>query len=240
MSAKHLALTDAIAGYIDHVAGREAAALTRLREETATHPHAMMQITPLQGQFMQLLLQAAGARRFLEIGVFTGYSSLAMALALPDDGHIVALDVSEEYAAIARRHWAEAGMAGRIELRLAPAAESLDALLADGEAGHFDAAFIDADKENYPLYWEKSLELVRPGGLIMVDNTLFSGLVTPEWNEAKLRQRWSEAGRDAARQQGMLQVVEAIRAFNEGLRTDDRVTLSMLPIGDGLTLAVKR
>lgn len=238
MSGKHLALTDSIEGYLDAVAGREAPVLARLREETASHPAAMMQITPLQGQFMQTLLQAIGARQVLEIGVFTGYSSLAMALALPADGRIVALDVSEEYTAMARRYWDEAGVADKVELRLAPALDSLDALLADGMAGRFDAAFIDADKENYLSYWEKSLELVREGGLIMVDNTLYSGLVTPEWDDTALAERWS--GRDDRFRAISHLNVRSIRAFNEAIGQDSRVSLSMLPIGDGLTLAVKR
>lgn len=238
MSAKHIAITEAIDDYVDAVSSREPEILARLREETATMPAAMMQITPLQGQFMQVLLQAIGARRVLEIGVFTGYSSLAMALALPPDGGIVALDVSEDYTAVARRYWQQAGVADRIDLRLAPAAESLDALMAEGMAGTFDAAFIDADKENYPLYWERSLELLRDGGLIMVDNTLFSGLVTPEWSDAALAERWSD--HPPERRDGLKQMVESIRAFNEIAGRDPRVSMAMLPVGDGLTVAYKR
>ena len=238
MSSKHIAITESIEAYIEAVSGREPPVLARLRQETATMPAAMMQITPLQGQFMQVLLQAIGARRIVEIGVFTGYSSLAMALALPPDGHLTALDISEEYTAVARRYWQEAGVADRIDLRLAPAAESLDALLSEAGPGHFDAAFIDADKEGYPLYWEKCLELLRDGGLIMVDNTLFSGLVTPEWDDEALNRRW--AGRPEDRRQGMMSSVKSIRAFNEKVGQDPRVSLALLPFGDGLTVAYKR
>lgn len=238
MSAKHIAITPQIDRYIDAVANREPDILARLRDETAAMPMAMMQITPLQGQFMQVLLQAIGARRVLEIGVFTGYSSLAMALALPPDGEIVALDVSEEYTEVARRYWREAGVAERIDLRLAPASQSLEALIADGQTGTFDAVFIDADKENYPLYWEKSLTLLRDGGLIMVDNTLFSGLVTPEWTDAALAERWAE--RPPETRDSMTQMIHSIRAFNEIAGRDPRVSMAMLPVGDGLTVAYKR
>jgi caffeoyl-CoA O-methyltransferase len=161
-----------------------------------------------------------GARRCLEVGVFTGYSSLAVALALPDDGRIVACDVSEEWTSVARRYWAEAGVAHKIDLRLAPALETLEALLVEGEAGCFDFAFLDADKENYLRYYEVVLELVRPGGLIVADNTLWSGRVADPAND--------EAS------------TVALRRFNDFLHRDERVDLSLVPIGDGLTLARKR
>jgi caffeoyl-CoA O-methyltransferase len=169
---------------------------------------------------MALLVRLMGARRCLEVGVFTGYSSLAVALALPDEGRIVACDVSEEWTSVARRYWAEAGVAHKIDLRLAPALETLEALLVAGEAGCFDFAFLDADKENYLRYYEHALELVRPGGLIVADNTLWSGRVA------------DPANTEAA-------TVE-LRRFNARLLADDRVDLSVVPIGDGLTLARKR
>jgi predicted O-methyltransferase YrrM len=206
--------------YLKSVSLREPPILQRLREETAAHPRAVMQISPDQGQFMALLVQLLGARRTLEVGVFTGYSSLAVALALPADGSIVACDVSEEYTAIARRYWKEAGVDHMIDLRLRPALETLRDMLARGEHGRFDFAFIDADKSNYEGYYECSLELLRPGGLIAVDNVLWSGRVAdPAENDAD---------------------TVALRAFNRKLHADARVSLSMLPIADGLTLALKR
>jgi predicted O-methyltransferase YrrM len=206
--------------YLKSVSLREPPILQRLREETAAHPRAMMQISPDQGQFMGLLVQLLGARRTLEVGVFTGYSSLAVALALPADGSIVACDVSEEYTAIARRYWKEAGVDHMIDLRLRPAIETLSEMVARGEHGRFDFAFIDADKSNYEGYCECALELLRPGGLIAVDNVLWSGRVADA----------NENDADTV----------ALRAFNRKLHGDARVSLSMLPIADGLTLALKR
>jgi caffeoyl-CoA O-methyltransferase len=191
--------------------------LRKLREETAGMPGAGMQIGAEQGQFMQLLVRLLGARQCLEIGTFTGYSSLAVALALPENGRIVCCDVSESYTAIARRYWAIAGVAGKIDLHLAPAGETLDRLVADGRSGSFDFAFIDADKENYDAYYEASLKLLRKGGLIAIDNVLWSGAVAdPAKNDP-----------DTA----------ALKALNRKLHDDQRIDLSMLPLGDGLTLA---
>ena len=194
--------------------------MRRLREETASMEQANMQIGPEQGQFMALLVELIGARSVLEVGTFTGYSALAMAAALPENGALVACDVSEEWTAIGRRYWEEAGVAHKIELRLAPALETLDALLAEGRAGTFDFAFIDADKEGYDAYYERALELVRLGGLIALDNTLWEGKVA------------DPAATDVD--------TEAIRAINAKLVLDERVTLSLIPVGDGLTLARKR
>jgi predicted O-methyltransferase YrrM len=180
----------------------------------------MMQISPDQGQFMALLVQLMGARHTLEVGVFTGYSSLAVALALPADGSIVACDVSEEFTSVARRYWKEAGVDHMIDLRLRPAIETLSEMLAQGQHGRFDFVFIDADKSNYEGYYECALELVRPGGLIAVDNVLWSGRVAdPNENDAD---------------------TVALRAFNHRLHGDARVALCMLPVADGLTLALKR
>lgn len=220
MSNRSIALTDSLYDYLLGASLREPPLLRALREETATLSERAMQIAPEQGQFMALLARLMGARRCLEVGVFTGYSSLVMALALPADGRIVACDVSEEWTSIARRYWRAAAVADRIDLRLAPALETLDALLAGGDAGRFDLAFIDADKGNYPHYYERCLTLLRPGGLVVVDNTLWSGRV------ADL----------AANEPDTL----VLRRFNETLLRDERVDLSLLPVGDGLTLARKR
>jgi predicted O-methyltransferase YrrM len=220
MSNRSISLTDALYRYLLDVSLRESDLQRRLREETAAQPMARMQISPEQGQFMALLVKLIGARRCLEVGVFTGYSSLSVALALPEDGTIVACDVSEEWTAIARRYWAEARVAAKIDLRLAPALTTLDSLLASGASGTIDLAFIDADKVNYLAYYERALKLLRTGGLIVVDNTLWSGRVAdPE-----------VADEDTA----------ALRHFNQCLHLDDRVDLSMVPIGDGLTLARKK
>lgn len=220
MSNRTIGLEPALYDYLLGASLREHPALARLRAETATHPRVNMQIAPEQGQFMALLVRLLGARRCIEVGVFTGYSSLAVALALPADGRIIACDLSEEYTAVARRHWAAAGVADRIDLRLAPATETLDALLRGGGAGGYDFGFIDADKEAYPAYYKRLLELMRPGGLIAVDNTLWDGAVA-----------------DPADQHPD---TVAIRAFNDMLRDDARIDLSLVPIGDGLTLARKR
>jgi len=199
---------------------REPPILRRLREETAPLPMATMQISPEHGQFMSLLVQLMGARRAVEVGVFTGYSSLAVALALPHDGEIVACDISEEYTSIARRYWKEAGVDHMIDLRLRPALETLRSLIAEGQSGRFDFAFIDADKTNYEGYYECVLQLLRPGGLIMIDNVLWSGRVAEP----------NETGADTV----------ALRALNKKLHADARVSLSMLPLSDGVTLALKR
>jgi predicted O-methyltransferase YrrM len=220
MSNRSISLTDSLYEYLLAVSLREPDLLRQLRQETATDPMARMQISPEQGQFMGLLAQLMGARRCLEVGVFTGYSSLALALVLPDDARIVACDVSEEWTGVARRYWAAAGVAHKIDLRLAPALETLEALLVAGEAGRFDFAFLDADKENYLRYYELAIDLVRSGGLIVADNTLWSGRVADPAN--------TEA------------TTEALRCFNEQLHRDGRVDLSLVPIGDGLTLARKR
>jgi predicted O-methyltransferase YrrM len=220
MSNKTLALDDRLCTYLHQVSLREPELLARLREETSRLPMAMMQIAPEQGQFMQLLVKVLGARRAIEIGVFTGYSSLCVALAMPDDGRVIACDVSEQWTSIAQRYWKEAGVAHKIELRLAPAVETLDSLIADDLANSFDFAFIDADKGGYAGYYERALTLLRPGGLVAIDNTLWNGSVADESNQTS--------------------DTRAIRAFNQLVHADERVDMSLLPIGDGLTLALKR
>jgi len=220
VTRRSINLTDEVYDYLVDASIREPDVLRRLREETAPMEEARMQIGPEQGQLMALLVQLIDARRILEIGTFTGYSALVVALALPEDGRIVTCDVSEEWTAVARRYWVEAGVAHKIDLRLAPAVETLDALLSEGRRGTFDFAFVDADKKNVVAYFEKALELVRAGGLIVIDNVLWSGRVADP----------ADADEDTA----------ALRALNARLKADQRVSLSMLPVGDGLTLAMKR
>lgn len=219
MTNKTLSMNDALYEYLLSVSLRETEVMRRLRAETATDTMARMQSAPEQGQFMALLVQLIGARRCLEVGVYTGYSALWVAQALPPDGRIVACDTSEEWTSIARRYWAEAGVAGRIDLRLAPALATLQGLIDAGQAGSFDFAFIDADKENYANYYEAVLQLLRPGGLMAIDNTLWSGDVAdPDKQDADTR---------------------AIRELNRQVHADRRVAMSLLPIADGLTLVLK-
>jgi predicted O-methyltransferase YrrM len=220
MSNQTLNLDDRLYRYLVNHSVREPEVLVALRRETAQHPMAQMQIAPEQGQFMALLVQLLGVKKALEVGVFTGYSALRVALAMPPEGRLVACDISEEYTAIARRYWDQAGVAGKIDLRLAPATETLDHLIAAGEANSFDFAFIDADKSRYPTYYEQCLQLVRPGGLIVLDNMLWSGQVA-----------------DPAVQDNR---TNTLRCLNETIHHDDRVVASLVPIADGLTLALKR
>ncbi|MBI1731614.1 MAG: class I SAM-dependent methyltransferase [Gammaproteobacteria bacterium] len=219
MAGKTLNLTDVLRDYLLAVSLREHECLRRLRAETASHPMAQMQIAPEQGQFLAFLLQAISARRVLELGVFTGYSSLCMALALPPDGRLLACDISDEYTRVARRYWREAGVDDRIDLRLAPALQTLDELIRSGESGTFDFMFIDADKDGYVEYYERGLQLLRAGGIIAVDNVLWSGRVADP----------ADSKPDTV----------SIRRFNEHLHDDTRVHLSLLPLADGLTLALK-
>ena len=216
MSNKTIGLSDELEAYVVAVGAREPEVLARLRAETAAIPEHGMQVAPEEGAFLALLVELIGARRCLEIGTFTGYSSLAVALALPDDGLLTCCDVSEEWTAVARRYWDEAGVAGKIDLRVAPALETLDGLLEDGASG-YDFAFVDADKTGYDAYYDRLLRLVRPGGLIAFDNTLWGGRVLePDPDDADTR---------------------AIQALNARLAGDERVSLSLLPIADGVTLA---
>ena len=220
MSTRTLNVDDKLYDYLLTVSVREPRVLAELREETARLPEAGMQISPEQGQLMRLLVELMGARRCLEVGVFTGYSSTSVALSLPPGGKLVACDVSEEFTSVARRYWRRAGVEDRIELRLAPALGTLDALLAAGEKGQFDFAFVDADKDNYLAYYERCLELLRSGGLLAIDNVLWGGsVVDPEDSRSSTR---------------------AIRSLNEVVSRDDRVSISLVPIGDGLFLVRKR
>lgn len=220
MSSRSIGLSEELHAYLLDVGVREPEVLRRLREETAAMPNASMQIAPEEGATLAMLVRILGARRVLEVGTFTGYSSTAMALALPPDGRIVCCDVSREWTDIARRTWAAAGVADRVELHLGPAVDTLSSLLAAGQAGTFDMAFIDADKGSYAAYYEAALQLVRRGGLICIDNVLWSGRVAdPAVTDDDTR---------------------AIRALNETIAGDERVDVAMLPVADGLTLALVR
>jgi predicted O-methyltransferase YrrM len=220
MSRRTLPLTDHLHEYLLANSLREHPALARLREETSRLPHGGMQIAPEQGQFMGFLVELIGARRVLEIGCFAGYSALAMALAMPPDGRLVTLEINAEPIEIGRRAWQAAGVADKIEVRLGLALDSLDRLLREGSAGSFDLAFIDADKKSYDAYYERALTLVRPGGLILLDNMFWNGAVADP----------SDHDRQTV----------GLRALNAKLHRDERITLSLLPLGDGLAMARKR
>ena len=219
MPRRSLNVDDTLYQYLMDQSIREHPAQVALRAATASHAHAGMQISPDQGQFMALLIKLIGARRAIEIGVFTGYSALTVVLALPADGRLLACDISDEYTRIGRPFWSEAGVAHKIDLRLAPALDTLDAQLAAGAVGQYDFAFIDADKTGYDAYYERCLQLLRPGGLIAIDNTLWSGSVARPAEDADTR---------------------ALQLLNTKLRDDQRIDLSLLAIGDGVTLARKR
>lgn len=221
MSNQSIGLSDPLYQYLLANSVREPEILAKLRAETAAYPLANMQISPEQGQLMGLLVQLIGAKKCLEVGVFTGYSSLVVALNLPDDGRIVACDVSNEFTSVARRYWQEAGINHKISLDIAPALETLDRLIADGESDTFDFAFIDADKNNYGAYYNRCFQLVRQGGLILVDNVLWYGRVADPAMDSDKR-------------------TQAIKDINQQIYHDDRVQISLIPIGDGLTIARKK
>jgi predicted O-methyltransferase YrrM len=221
MSNQSIGLSDPLYQYLLANSVREPVILAQLRAETAEHPLMNMQISPEQGQLMGLLVQLIGAKKCLEVGVFTGYSSLVVALNLPDDGRIIACDVSDEFTSIARRYWQEAGVSNKISLHIAPALETLDRLIASGESGTFDFAFIDADKNNYGAYYDRCFQLVRQGGLILVDNVLWYGRVADPAMDSDKR-------------------TQAIKQINQQIYHDDRVQISLIPIGDGLTIARKK
>jgi len=219
MSRRSLQIDDTLHQYLVAHSAREHPEQAALREATASHRHAGMQISPEQGQFMALLVRLLGARRTIEVGVFTGYSALTVALALPHDGTVLACDISDEYTRVGRPFWQRAGVAHKIDLRLAPALQTLDAQLAEGASDRFDFAFIDADKTGYDAYYERCLRLVRPGGLIAIDNTLWGGSVARPSSDADTM---------------------ALQRLNAKLHADERIDLALLPVGDGLTLARRR
>ena len=219
MSTRSIGLSDELHAYLLKVGVRESLILSQLREETAALPESRMQISPEQGAFMALLVGLMSARSYLEVGTFTGYSSLAVAMAMPADGRLTCCDISREWTDVARRYWTEAGVAERVDLRIAPAIDSLDALLAEGAGGSYDFAFLDADKPTYPAYYERILELLRPGGLLAIDNVLWSGRVAdPAVDDED---------------------TQALRELNEQIAADVRVQVAMVPIGDGLSLVRK-
>ena len=219
MSSGILSYTSSLRQYVWQYGLREHPALKELRTETEKLPSSMMQICPEQGALMGNLIRLIAAKRTIEVGTYTGYSAMAVALALPDDGEVLACDVSEEWTSIGKKAWEKAGIANKINLQLAPASNTLDALLAEGKEGSFDFAFIDADKTNYQIYYEQCLKLIRQGGVIVIDNVLWGGAVT-------------DSNRNDAD-------TEAIRELNQFIATDERVSISMIPVGDGLTIAVK-
>jgi predicted O-methyltransferase YrrM len=219
MANRRTIVDDTLHNYLVAHTVREHPAQSALREATRALPQAGMQIGPEQAQFMALLVRLMGARRAIEVGVFTGYSALSVALALPDDGYLLACDVSDAYTRVGRPFWQQAGVSHKIDLRLAPAIETLDAQLAKGEAGRFDFAFIDADKSSYDAYFERCMALLHPGGLIAIDNVLWGGAVARPADDADTR---------------------ALQALNAKLHGDERIDVAMVPIGDGVTLARKR
>ena len=219
MSSGILSYTSSLRQYVWQYGLREHPALKELRTETEKLPYSMMQICPEQGALMGNLIRLIAAKKTIEVGTYTGYSAMAVALALPDDGEVVACDVSEEWTSVAKKAWEKAGIANKIDLQLAPASNTLDALLAEGKEGSFDFAFIDADKTNYQIYYEQCFKLIRQGGVIVIDNVLWGGAVT-------------DSNRNDAD-------TEAIRDLNQFIATDERVSISMIPVGDGLTVAVK-
>lgn len=220
MTRRSLTLDDALYGYLLDVSLRESPLLRQLRDETETRADAHWQIAPEQGQFMALLIKLSGARKLLEVGTFTGYSALCLAEALPEAGRLICCDLPGDYNTVAQRYWDQAGVGARIELKLGPALETLSALERGGEIETFDLIFIDADKANYPAYLEHALVLLRPGGVLLFDNTLWSGRVLEQGSQST--------------------DTRAIQALNRKLKVDARIDLSLLPVGDGLTLCRKR
>jgi caffeoyl-CoA O-methyltransferase len=212
MSAELIKMTDALYDYLDHVSHREQPILAELRAETASDARHTMAVSPMQGQFMEILVRALQPRRIIEVGVYTGYSSLVMALASSDDTWLWCFDVSEQWTSVARKYWERAGVAHKVDLRLGPATESLEALIADGRAGTIDMIFIDADKGNYWRYWNLGLELLRTGGLIIADNTLFQGMVEPSIGDEAIRSRFADRGPD--RSESIVRSTHHLREFN--------------------------
>lgn len=233
-----LGFDEDLLSYVDSVSSPESAVLSELREETAAHPLAICQVTHRQGLFLQLMVKATGAKKVIDVGSFTGYSALCMALALPEDGWLVGMETAEDVAQIALKYWEKASMSHKTEMRLGPAADSMQALLDEGHGQTFDLLFIDADKPNYPTYWELGISLARPGGMLIYDNTLLSGSV-PQKDKDAMRQKlavlWPEGILDI-----MVMYAEQTREFNKKISNDPRADVLLLPFEDGLTIAVKR
>jgi len=232
-----LGFDEYLLSYVDSVSSPESAVLAELRQETSTHPYAICQVTHRQGLFLQLMVKATGAKKVMDVGTFTGYSGLCMAMAIPEDGWLVGMEIDENNAQIARRYWEKAGVTHKTDLRVGPAADSMQALLDEGHGQTFDLLFIDADKPNYPTYWELGLALARPGGMLIYDNTLLSGSV-PQKDEDAMRQKlaelWPEQILDI-----MVLFAAQTREFNEKIGNDPRADVLLLPFEDGLTIAIK-
>ena len=237
MSANLLAMNDELYAYLDSVSDREPAVLRALREETQKDPRFNMAVSPMEGQFLGVLVRMLAPKKICEVGVYTGYSSLSMALALPPGAHIWCFDVSEPWTSVAKKHWKAAGVDSRITLRLAPGAESMQWLLDTGHRGTFDLVFVDADKPSYPKYWDLAHALLRTGGTIIADNTMFQSFVPPRMTDADVRAKI--ANRPPAVQDEIVGSLHAIRAFNKQVHADKRFAISLVPVGDGMTFAVK-
>jgi caffeoyl-CoA O-methyltransferase len=237
MSANLLRMNDELYAYLDSVSPEEPPVLRDLREETLRDPRFAMAVTPMEGQFLAVLVRMLAPKKICEVGVYTGYSSTSMALAMPPGGHIWCFDVSEAWTNVARKYWKRAGVEDRITLRLAPGAESMQWLLDTGHRGTFDLVFVDADKPSYTKYWDLAHALLRTGGTIIADNTMFQGLVPPGKSDADIRA--FVAKRPPAVQEEILLSTHAIRAFNQRIKADKRFALSVAPVADGMTFAVK-
>lgn len=237
MSGGLIQMNDALYDYLEKVSFRDSPILAEHREETAKDPRHNIAVSPLQGQFMEVLIRALAPKRIVEVGVFTGYSSLIMAMATPPDTKFWCFDVSDKWTKVARRYWEKAGVADKIELRLKPAREGLQELIDEGHAGTMDFIFLDADKWNYTYYWDLGLDLLRTSGLIVADNTLFQGMVVPEFTDEMIRERYEARGEAIVEE--LTKATHGAREFNAKVARDERVALSMIPVGDGMTFGVK-
>jgi caffeoyl-CoA O-methyltransferase len=237
MSANLLMMTDELYAYLDSVNDREPPQLKALREETMKDPRFNMAVSPMEGQFLSVLVHMLAPRKICEVGVYTGYSSLSMALALPPGGHIWCFDVSEPWTSVAKKHWKAAGVDGKITLRLAPGADSMQWLLDGGHGGSFDLVFLDADKPNYSRYWDLAHALLRTGGTVIADNTMFQGFVPATLSDGAIHARL--ASRPPEVREEIVAATHAIRAFNKRAHADRRFALSLVPVGDGMTFGVK-
>jgi caffeoyl-CoA O-methyltransferase len=237
MSANLLKMTDELYAYLDSVNDREPPILRELRDETLKDPRFAMAVSPMEGQFLSVLVRMMAAKKICEVGVYTGYSSLSMALALPPGGHIWCFDVSDPWTSLAREYWKKAGVEDKITLRLAPGAESMQHLIDGGHAGSFDLVFIDADKPNYPKYWDLAHTLLRQGGTVIADNTMFQGFVPLRVGDEDIRR--ARPHYPPAVQQELVDAAHAVRAFNERVHADRRFAISLVPVADGMTFGVK-
>lgn len=237
MSADLLKMNDELYAYLYSVSDREAPIQRELREETKKDPRFNMAVSPLEGQFLGVLVRAMAPKKICEVGVFTGYSSLAMAMALPPGGHIWAFDVSEVWTNVARKYWKKAGVEAKITLKLAPAVDSLKALVDAGHAGTFDLVFIDADKPSYPAYWDHAHTLLRTGGTVIADNTMFQGFVPASVTDEAVKAKFAHYPPET--QNEVVKAAHGVRAFNKRVNDDKRFAISLVPVGDGMTFGVK-